>query len=31
MIDRTGVQRVGRYNRWQNENLYGAVYAGVSP
>ena len=23
MIDRTYVQRMARYNRWQNENLYG--------
>jgi uncharacterized damage-inducible protein DinB len=25
MIDRTYVQRMARYNRWQNENLYGAA------
>jgi len=23
MIDRIYVQRMARYNRWQNENLYG--------
>ena len=25
MIDRAYVQRMARYNRWQNENLYGAA------
>ena len=25
MIDRTYVQRMARYNRWQNENLYGVA------
>ena len=25
MIDRTYVQRMARYNRWQNESLYGAA------
>ena len=25
MIDRAYVQRMARYNRWQNENIYGAV------
>src|ERR1700730_4747936 len=25
MIDRSYVQRMARYNRWQNENLYGAA------
>jgi uncharacterized damage-inducible protein DinB len=25
MIDRVYVQRMARYNRWQNENLYGAA------
>ena len=25
MIDRPYVQRMARYNRWQNENLYGAA------
>jgi uncharacterized damage-inducible protein DinB len=29
MIDRAYVQRMARYNRWQNENLYG-VAAGLS-
>lgn len=26
MIDLAYVQRMARYNRWQNENLYGAAY-----
>ena len=25
MIDRAYVQRMARYNRWQNENLYGVA------
>jgi uncharacterized damage-inducible protein DinB len=25
MIDRTYVARMARYNRWQNENLYGVA------
>src|ERR1700679_3970197 len=25
MIDRSYVQRMARYNRWQNENLYGVA------
>jgi hypothetical protein len=27
MIDAAYVQRMARYNRWQNENLYGASAA----
>ena len=27
MIDRAYVQRMARYNRWQNENLYGVADA----
>ena len=31
MIDRAYVQRMARYNRWQNENLYGVADALSAP